>query len=581
MEPRLEQLSPFGLCVHNQGNGGHISQFSPEQIQAWVRQHQLVLFRGFELFPKQELALFAQQLGRPLQWPFGAINDIKVKPKTENYIFTDHKVPMHWDGAFTQKVPYIILFQCLEAPGDADGGGTTFAHTGRMLKAASAEEVEAWKKIQITYRTEKKAHYGGEVKQKLVAPHQVDAQPVLRYAEPVDDLNPVSLEVRGLEGESQDDFVQAMEARLYDPENRYVHHWKPGDFVLADNHTLLHGREAYNNQNGRHIQRVNLHPRPAKKTFYTFLKNSLTIRRSEFFVAEIPIFLIPIFLLVQDLQDLMQWSLYVGLLALLLLFNLGDMINCYTDYKLDSIYKSHLSNAVFELGKKNVRWQIILSGLIGVLLTAFVAVLNDRLILIPLTVVGAIIGLQYSMKPLRFKSSGFWQPFCLWGIIFFGPMVYMSIVLDGFPKLIYLLIFALYGIHQMGIILLNTAEDYTEDLADGLNTVVVWLGFHRCMNLAFFLVLGSGIGLQIALGFLFFEAQAAWPWYGAIGIFVLGWLKIISEYRPIIQRINSMNTEDAVLEVKKNGMKVPRWLKIGAYTFLAAVGFWCLFGLWM
>src|SRR5262249_15503416 len=154
----------------------------------------------------------------------------------------------------------------------------------------------------------------------------------------------------------------------------------------------------------------------------------------------------------------------LGLVAIFLLFNIGDMINCYADYELDAIYKCHLSNAVYELGKRNVLIQIALSGIAALALTVWVSILSGRLYLIPITLFGIFIGLQYSIKPFKFKSGGISQLICLWGIIFFGPMLYTAIISNGFPSVSELLIFAFYGFHQMGIIMLNTAEDYTEDV---------------------------------------------------------------------------------------------------------------------
>src|SRR6185312_7833569 len=120
-----------------------------------------IVFRGYDNLPKQELALFGQRLGKPLQWVFGAINDLKVKPDAENYIFTDHDVPMHWDGAFAGKIPHIILFQCIIAPRKEDMGGTTFADSQSILQHASPDKIKEWEKISVTYTTKKIVHYGG------------------------------------------------------------------------------------------------------------------------------------------------------------------------------------------------------------------------------------------------------------------------------------------------------------------------------------------------------------------------------------------------------------------------------------
>jgi alpha-ketoglutarate-dependent taurine dioxygenase/4-hydroxybenzoate polyprenyltransferase len=580
MEYEIEKLLPFGAVIKNTGEKKSIELFSPAQIFDWVKEYKLLVFRGYEIMPKQELALFGQRLGKPLQWVFGAINDLKVKADTENYIFTDHDVPMHWDGAFAGKIPHIILFQCIVAPQKKDLGGTTFTNTETILQSASETQLNEWKKIAITYRTKKIVHYGGQIKQNLIAPHEVDGQPVLRYAEPVHDLNPVSIEVNGLSRKTQAEFIAEMKTLLYNPNHLYTHRWENEDIVLADNHCLLHGREAFKNPNERYIQRINILHRPPTFSLIRFLDNCLTIRRKEFFVAELPIFLIPLLLNISSWPDLQRPLLYIGLLAIILLFNIGDMINCYADYKLDSIYKSHLSNAVYELGKKNVKWQIILSGVLAIILTIVVAIQTNQVYLIPVTIVGTFIGLQYSVKPFKFKSRGLWQLLCLWGIIFSGPMFYTAVITNGFPDTIQLVLFGLYGFHQMGIIMLNTAEDYTEDKASNLNTIIIYLGLHRAMRCAFGLVIFSGLGILTSFSWLFKSSSSPWFMYASLSVFLLGWIKIISEYGPIIKKINALTEEDAIKEIKKNGMKVPRWLKIGAYTTLFPIAVYLIWNLY-
>jgi len=566
-----EHLKPFGIIIRNNGSVDSVEQFTVEQINEWINKYKLVVFKGYKTLPKQDLALFAQRLGKPLQWVFGAINDLKVKPQTENYIFTDHEVPLHWDGAFVGKIPYIILFQCITAPRPEDMGGTTFSHTHKIVEDSTDEELKEWNKISINYTTKKIVHYGGKIKQKLTQKHEVEDLQVLRYAEPVDDLNPVSLEISGLENKTPHDFIMQMRDKLYHPDYLYTHRWENGDIVLADNHTLIHGREAFKKPNERYIQRINILHRPKGFSVKRFIENCLTIRRKEFFVAELPIFLIPLLTSIRSVNDFMEPTLYLGLLAIILLFNIGDMINCYADYKLDSIYKSHLSNAVYELGKKNVKAQVILSGIIAVLLTCYIAFATGTYYLILLTLAGIFIGLQYSIPPFKFKSQGILQLLCLWLIIFFGPMLYTAIITNGFPDYVSLSLFGFYGLHQMGIIMLNTAEDYTEDKASGLNTIIIRLGFHRSLNFAFRLVIISGLIIQLLAAYLLHLSQAAGYLYLFIGVFTFGWFVIVKEYKTIIDKINSQNENDAIEEIKKNGMKVPRWLKMGAYSLLVVL----------
>ncbi len=566
-----EKLNPFGAVVSNSSVGESIESLTKEEIFNLINLHKVVIFRGYETLPKQQLALFAQHLGEPLQWAFGAINDLKFKPDTENYIFTDHEVPLHWDGAFVGKIPYIILFQCIIPPEKEDMGGTTFCDTSKIVHSSSSEELEKWKRISVSYTTEKIVHYGGKITQAFLQKHPLLKETIIRYAEPVADLNPVTLKIKGLKNQTEDEFIAGMREILYREEFLYTHRWETGDIVLADNFALLHGREAFKNPRQRYIQRINILPRPEGFSLIRFLKNCLTIRRKEFFVAELPIFLIPIFLSIAAPNDFLNPSFLLGLVAIFLLFNIGDMINCYADYELDAIYKSHLSNAVYELGKKNVLLQIALSGILALGLTVWVSFLSKQFYLIPLTLFGIFIGLQYSIKPFKFKSGGISQLICLWGIIFFGPMIFTAVISNGFPGLINLVLFALYGFHQMGIIMLNTAEDYTEDKNAGLNTIIVALGLHRAMNFAWWLVIICGLALQVVFCQLFYEYNVSLVVGLSILVFTIGWLKIVFEYKNILRKINDLDEIEATKVLKKNGMKVPEWLKIGAYTTLFVV----------
>jgi alpha-ketoglutarate-dependent taurine dioxygenase/4-hydroxybenzoate polyprenyltransferase len=567
----IEKLIPFGAVVRNSAKGNSIEQLTKDEIFDLIKSYKVIVFRGYETLTKQQLALFAQHLGEPLQWAFGAINDLKFKPDTENYIFTDHEVPLHWDGAFAGKIPHIILFQCIIPPEKEDMGGTTFCDTSKIVETATPNQLEKWQQISVTYTTEKIVHYGGIIIQPFLQKHPLSNKTIIRYAEPVEDLNPVTLEIKGLQGQTQDAFINETREIIYDADFLYTHAWEKGDIVLADNFTLLHGREAFKNPHQRYIQRINIRHRPEGFSLFRFLKNCFTIRRKEFFIAELPIFLIPIFSTIAQPDDFLNLSFLLGLLAIFLLFNIGDMINCYADYELDAIYKSHLSNAVFELGKRNVVTQIVLSGILAVALTIWVSILSRQLYLIPFTFVGIFVGLQYSIKPFKFKSGGISQLLCLWGIIFFGPMIYTAIISDGFPSAINLLFFALYGFHQMGIIMLNTAEDYTEDKNAGLNTIIVALGLHRAMRFGWRLVLVSGIALQLIFFRSFYEYKTSIIVAMSILVFTAGWLKIVIEYKRILDKITDLDEIEATKELKKNGMKVPEWLKIGAYTTLFVV----------
>ncbi len=80
--------------------------------------------------------------------------------------------------------------------------------------------------ISVTYRTAKIVHYGGEFTAPLIANHPTLAEKILRYAEPVDDLNPVVLEFHGLDQDAAAAFRERMQHLLYSESFCYAHGWQ-------------------------------------------------------------------------------------------------------------------------------------------------------------------------------------------------------------------------------------------------------------------------------------------------------------------------------------------------------------------
>ena len=95
-----------------------------------------------------------------------------------------------------------------------------------------------------------RGHRPRHVENQLRILHHVHAQEFSR-AEPVEALPD---QVRA--------FEQDLQARLHDPRFYYGHAWQQNDVVIADNFSLLHGREAFTARSARHLQRVHIHADP-------------------------------------------------------------------------------------------------------------------------------------------------------------------------------------------------------------------------------------------------------------------------------------------------------------------------------
>jgi alpha-ketoglutarate-dependent taurine dioxygenase len=254
----LQNQNPFGLLVTAKHDAADLRTVPIAILKQWVAADRLVTLRNFAALVGPELPKFCAGLGKILEWEFGAVNDLQVKPGTRNYLYTNREVPFHWDGAFVGTVPHYIFFHCDVAPLPAHGGETLFCDTSLLLAAAPAERQEQWQRVTITYTTEKIVHYGGKFSSPMICSHPISGDKTVRFAEPVADLNPVQLEIEGIPPAEQPEFLEDMHARLHDVAACYAHAWQSGDVVIADNHMLLHGRKAFLADAERSIRRVNI-----------------------------------------------------------------------------------------------------------------------------------------------------------------------------------------------------------------------------------------------------------------------------------------------------------------------------------
>ncbi|MFI2029696.1 TauD/TfdA dioxygenase family protein [Streptomyces buecherae] len=259
---RIERsfLKPFGALIEATGDA-NINALTPALLARWVGEFRVVVLRGFAGLSKEEFADSARRWGPLLTWDFGEVLDLVVQERPKNYLFTTGCVPYHWDGAFAEQTPAYMFFQCLRAPLADAGGETTFVDTTRLLDAAEPERRAQWERVWITYTVEKRGHFGGSFTTPLVSPHPITGRATLRYAEPLpaeEYENPLTLDIEGIPAADHDEFLADLHARLYRGDAGYTHTWQDGDFLLIDNHAVLHRRESFHQESPRRLQRVQI-----------------------------------------------------------------------------------------------------------------------------------------------------------------------------------------------------------------------------------------------------------------------------------------------------------------------------------
>ncbi|MGG4649520.1 TauD/TfdA family dioxygenase [Pseudomonas aeruginosa] len=74
---------------------------------------------------------------------------------------------------------------------------------------------------------------------------------------------PLRVPLRRHRPEQRGELLASLRRCLYHPQAHYAHRWRSDDLVIADNLTLLHGREAFAHRAPRHLRRVHIHAEPA------------------------------------------------------------------------------------------------------------------------------------------------------------------------------------------------------------------------------------------------------------------------------------------------------------------------------
>lgn len=259
----VEFVSPFGVIVRPAGAEAEMTEVPVPAARDLVRKYHLLVCRGFgALSDPEELTRYAASWGQVLTWSFGAVLDLVEHERPADHVFDNTGVSFHWDGMFVDRIPEFQIFQCIKALDKGQGGRTIFCDTTRVLDDADAPTQKLWESLTLTYRVTKESHYGGTAVSPLVVEHPARGFRTIRYLEPVSEnigyVNRPRVTFHDVPQQRVPEIEQALRNALYEPRHCYAHEWQTGDVVIADNYTLLHGREPYASRCGRHLRRVHV-----------------------------------------------------------------------------------------------------------------------------------------------------------------------------------------------------------------------------------------------------------------------------------------------------------------------------------
>lgn len=260
---KLTPNAPFGMVVEAEGPDADVRDLDVAMLKELLWKERLLVLRGFRTFDDADgFAGYCERWGEISVWPFGKVLELVERNNPEDHIFDNNYVPLHWDGMYRPQVPEFQIFHCVKAPGTSQGGRTTFSNTVSALETAPAEHRALWEKVTGSYQR-KMEFYDSKTVSPIVDAHPRRGFPVIRYNEPPlagygAFVNPPILEFGGVSDEERETFFATIREALYAPSNYYAHTWQEGDVVVADNFSLLHGREGFETKAPRHLRRVHV-----------------------------------------------------------------------------------------------------------------------------------------------------------------------------------------------------------------------------------------------------------------------------------------------------------------------------------
>lgn len=267
MEARITRLHPFGVLLEPTFANQDIRKLDVSLLRELIWNERLIVLRGFQTFKDAEdLSGYCELWGPISIWPFGKVLELMERNNPEDHIFDNNYVPLHWDGMYRPQVPELQIFHCLRAPLPGQRGRTTFSNTVLALENAPSQYRALWEKVTGLYQR-KMEFYNSTTVSPVVDSHPLRGFPVIRYNEPPEEgfgkfLNPPTLEFSGLGAEDLVEFHRSLRESLYSPKNFYAHEWQENDLVVADNFSLLHGRESFETRAPRHLRRVHVLSNP-------------------------------------------------------------------------------------------------------------------------------------------------------------------------------------------------------------------------------------------------------------------------------------------------------------------------------
>ena len=253
-----------------------------------------------------------------------------------------------------------------------------------------------------------------------------------------------------------------------------------------------------------------------------FLNDYHSVARMEYLKVEAPAVFMPLLFTAYTVAGLMRYYYFEAILAFLMVYLAGFIINSYADVKVDSRYKKYIARSAKRMGHDTLLMLFWVQCAIAMALTAHIAWIIGQWWILGLMAFLIFLAYGYSLPPFNFKTGGALHVVAICLGAFFLPAVFLFYVAGGAPTIpIWVFIFGFTTAH-FGVSLVNQSGDFLEDRAEGLRTPAVRWGLARTLTMGTYSLLG-GLVIMV-IGFYFIMTGT--PWFtgfeDALGIGIAG-----------------------------------------------------------
>lgn len=254
---------------------------------------------------------------------------------------------------------------------------------------------------------------------------------------------------------------------------------------------------------------------------------------------------------------------------------IGAQANTLSDYELDlkDERKKELVTALDSFGHKKVKTVLILEFFLTLILVTVFMLIQQKLILLPLWIIGISLGIVYSAPPLRLKARFWLAPISLILVLAIFPVLFAFYTFTFTISPFFLISLAGLALTVYGVIIPTEIRDYFGDKAMNIQTMTVRLGLSRATLLGIIFV-SVGAALN-GTGLLLEWVSKQQLWFSifllAIPIavsFVIGKFRQLYSLSKDYETSDKNQTilEEEIVELSSDN---PKWIMIVTQTYSA------------